>query len=77
MKKTNKKLFRHGSTSYKILILTGVFLFVIISFLSPFMLVEDSNKTLALIISICLFVVYLLILLIFIWDHIKAKLELP
>lgn len=67
---SNKKL---SKTKKKIIILSFIYLFILVSFLSPFIAIEGSNKTLGFIIAGILTLVYLFILLVFLWDWIKSK----
>lgn len=67
---SNKKL---SKTKKKIIILSFIYLFILVSFLSPFIAIEGSNKTLGFIIAGILTLAYLLILLVFLWDWIKSK----
>lgn len=67
---SNKKL---SKTKKKIIILSFIYLFILVSFLSPFIAIEGSNKTLGFIIAGLLTLAYLFILLVFLWDWIKSK----
>lgn len=67
---SNKKL---SKTKKKIIILSFIYLFILVSFLSPFIAIEGSNKTLGFIIAGILTLAYLFILLVFLWDWIKSK----
>ena len=66
----NKKL---SKTKKKIIFLSFTYLFILVSFLSPFIAIEGSNKTLGFIIAGILTLAYLFILLVFLWDWIKSK----
>ena len=67
---SNKKL---SKTKKKIIILSFIYLLILVSFLSPFIAIEGSNKTLGFIIAGLLTLAYLFILLVFLWDWIKSK----
>ena len=67
---SNKKL---SKTKKKIIFLSFIYLFILVSFLSPFIAIEGSNKTLGFIIAGLLTLAYLFILLVFLWDWIKSK----
>lgn len=57
----------------KIIYLSFIYLLIIVSFLSPFIAIEGSNKVLAFIIAGILTLIYLLVLLVFVWDWLKEK----
>lgn len=73
MGKKLKKHFKRGKLGYRITILTVAYIIVLLSFLTPFITIEDANMTLATIIAVAISVVYIFMLLIFIWDTIKVK----
>lgn len=64
---------RISKTAKKIIYLSFIYLFIIVSFLSPFIAIEGSNKVLGFIIVGILTLVYLLVLLVFVWDWLKEK----
>lgn len=65
-----KKLSKN---SKRVIFISFIYLFVMVSFLSPFIAIEGSNLTLAIIIAGILTFIYLLILLVYLWDWLKAK----
>lgn len=62
-----------SKTKKKVLILSFIYIFVIISFLSPFIAIEGSNKTLGFVIAGIITLLYLFTLLVFLWDWMKEK----
>lgn len=62
-----------SKTKKKVLVLSFIYIFVIISFLSPFISIEGSNKTLGFVIAGIITLLYLFTLLVFLWDWIKGK----
>mgnify|MGYP004651717701 FL=1 len=62
---------KKNSLKKKVLLLTFIFLFITISVLSPFMLVEGANKKIGYILLGIIIVVYLFILLVYFWDWFK------
>ena len=72
-KKKIKDYFRRGTLGFKILFLTFIFVFLIVAILSPFILIEGSNKILAIILVVVVSSIYVIMLLIYIWDWLKEK----
>lgn len=57
----------------KILFLTFMYLFILISLLSPFIVIEGANKVLGYILAGIITLIYLFILLILFWDWFKTR----
>ena len=72
MSKKNKL----SKTSKKVIFLTFIYLFILIAFLSPFIAIEGSNKTLGLIVAGIITLIYLLTLLVILRDWMKARVNL-
>ena len=68
-----KRYFKKGSTSYKILLLSIAFILLATSVLTPVFLVEGGNRTLGLILAIVLGVAYILILIYFLYEWMKLS----
>ena len=68
-----KELFKRGSTSYRILVLTVVFVVLAISVLAPIFLVDGGNRMLGIILAAVIGVTYLFLLLVLIYDWMKSK----
>ena len=68
-----KESFKRGRLGYRILITTFIYLFLLVAELSPFILIKDSNKVLAIILVSITTVAYIFIILVYIWDVIKEK----
>lgn len=62
-----------SKTAKKITYLSFIYLFLIVSFLSPFIAIEGANKVLGFIIAGIITLIYLLVLIIFLWDWLKQK----
>lgn len=62
-----------SKTTKKITYLSFIYLFLIVSFLSPFIAIEGANKVLGFIIAGIITLIYLLVLIIFLWDWLKQK----
>ena len=67
------KLFKRGSTSYKILLLTVVFVLLSVSILTPVFLVEGGNRTFGMILAIVLGGAYILTLIYFLYEWMKDQ----
>ena len=74
-KKFNER-FRKGTLGFKIVWLSIVYVFLFVALLSPFILIEGASKVLAIILLSVLTVAYVFILLLYIWDWIKAKYQI-
>lgn len=68
-----RKLFKRGSTSFRILIISFIYVFLLISFLAPILLVKDYSKVFAIIVVAVISVAYIFAVLMIIWDYIKTK----
>lgn len=66
---------KQSNSKKKIMLISFIYLFVLITFLSPFITIEGSNKMLGYIIASILTLFYLLIMLIFLWNWIKIKVK--
>ena len=66
--KNNKKLKKHGK---KLLFITFIYVFVFVSILAPFITIEGANRTLGYILLGVLSFIYLLILVVCLWDWLK------
>lgn len=62
-----------SKTVKKVIYLSFIYLLIMVSFLSPFIAIEGSNKVLAFIIAGIITLIYLLVLLVFVWDWLKEK----
>lgn len=71
------KYFKRGSTSYRILAVTIVFLILGASILSPVFLVEGGNRTLGTVLAIILGIAYLLALLYFVYQWLRTPSRSP
>ena len=65
--------FKRGKLGWRILWLTFIFFLLFASIFAPFMLYENANRTLGLILLCVLGLVYLFIILIFVWDWLKEQ----
>ena len=67
------KLFKRGSTSYRILLLTVAFVLLSVSILTPVFLVEGGNRTFGMILAIVLGCAYILTLIYFLYGWMKDQ----
>ncbi len=65
--------FKRGKLGWRILWLTFIFLLLFASIFAPFMLYENANRTLGLVLLCALGFVYIFIILIFVWDWFKEQ----
>lgn len=72
-KKNIGRYFKKGTLGFKILFLSLIFVFLSVSVFSPFMLIDGANKTLGIVLLCIIVFVYLLILINYVWDWLKAK----
>ncbi|MGI6675569.1 MAG: hypothetical protein ACOX26_03765 [Bacilli bacterium] len=72
-KKKIRDYFRRGTLGFKILFLTLIFVFLVVAILSPFILIEGSSRVLATILVVVVSSIYVLIILIYIWDWLKEN----